>query len=96
MGVFLEYVRTTLTLPFLHLPHLLSNHRSKANWNIDLRLKASKLKSLNVTKIEFMIVHSRQKLQSLNEYTINNVEGVQVNQTTHSKSLELNIDENLP
>ena len=42
-----------------------------------------------------MIIGSRQK-QSLNDYTINiNVDGVQVNQTTHSKSLGLNIDENL-
>ena len=43
-----------------------------------------------------MIIGSRQKLQSLNGYTINiNVDGVQVNQTTRSKSLGLNIDENL-
>ena len=35
-----------------------------------------------------MIISSRQKLQSLNDYTVNmNVDGVQLNQTTHSKSL---------
>ena len=35
-----------------------------------------------------MIISSRQKLQSLNDYTVNmNVDGVQLNKTTHSKSL---------
>ena len=43
-----------------------------------------------------MIISSMQKRQSSNEYTIsNNVDGVQVNQTTFSKSLGLNIDGNL-
>ena len=43
-----------------------------------------------------MIISSRQKLQSLNDYTINiNVGGVQINQTNQSKSLGLIIDENL-
>ena len=43
-----------------------------------------------------MIISSRQKLQSLNDYTVNmNVDGVQLNQTTHSKSLRPNIDNNL-
>ena len=44
----------------------------------DLWLKANKL-SLNVAKTEFMIISSGQKLQSLNDYTINIYEdGVQV------------------
>ena len=39
---------------------------------------------------------SRQKLQSLNDKTINiNVGGVKINQTDHSKALGLNIDGNL-
>ena len=43
-----------------------------------------------------MIISSRQKLQSLNDYTINiNVGGVQISQTNHSKSLGLVIDENI-
>ena len=43
-----------------------------------------------------MITSSRQKLQSLNDKTINsNVDGVKVSQTNHSKALGLNIDENL-
>ena len=51
---------------------------------------------LNVAKTEFMVISSRQKMQSLNEKTINvNVEGVKINQTDHSKALGLNIDENL-
>ena len=65
------------------------------NKQIDLWLKANKL-SLNVAKTEFMIISWRQKLQSLNDYTINiNVDGVQINQTNHSKSVGLYIDENL-
>ena len=41
-----------------------------------------------------MIISSRQKLLSLNDYTINNdIDSVQVNQTTHSKSLGLNTDD---
>ena len=45
---------------------------------------------------EFMVISSRQKLQSLNDKTINvNVEGVRLNQTDYSKALGLNIDENL-
>ena len=63
--------------------------------HIDLWLKANKL-SLNVAKTEFMIISSRQKLHSLNDYTINiNVGGVQINQTNQSKSLGLIINENL-
>ena len=63
--------------------------------SINLWLRANKL-SLNVAKTEFMIISSRQKLQSLNDKTINiNVEGVKINQTDHSKALGLNIDENL-
>lgn len=43
-----------------------------------------------------MIISSRRKLLSLNDYTVTmNVDGVQVNQTTHSKSLGPNIDNNL-
>ena len=63
--------------------------------SINLWLRANKL-SLNVAKTEFMVISSRQKLQSLNDKTINvNVEGVQINQTDHSKALGLKIDENL-
>ena len=63
--------------------------------SINLWLRANKL-SLNVAKTEFMVISSRQKLQSLNDKTINiNVEGVKINQTGHSKALGLNIDENL-
>lgn len=46
--------------------------------HIDLWLKANSV-SLNVAKTESMIISSGQKLQSLNEYTINIYEdGVQV------------------
>ena len=43
-----------------------------------------------------LVISSRQKLQSLNDKTINvYVEGVKLNQTDHSKALGLNIGENL-
>ena len=62
---------------------------------VNLWLRANKL-SLIVAKTEFVIISSRQKLQSLNEKAIKvNVEGVKINQTDHSKALRLNIDENL-
>ena len=47
-------------------------------------------------KLSLWSLGSRQKLQSLNDKTINiNVEGVKINQTDHSKALGLNIDKNL-
>ena len=56
----------------------------------------SKLRSLNVAKTEFMVISSRQKLQSLNDYTMNiNIDGVPINQRNQSKSLGLSIDEDL-
>ena len=38
--------------------------------SINLWLRANKLRSLNVAKTEFMVISSRQKLQSLNDKTI--------------------------
>ena len=62
---------------------------------IKLWLRASKL-SLNVSKTEFMVISSRQKLQSLNDKTINiNANDIKINQTIHSKALGLSTDENL-
>ena len=63
--------------------------------SINLWLRANKL-SLNVAKTEFMIISLRQKLQSINDKTINiNVDDVKVNQTDNRKDLRLNTDENL-
>ena len=46
-----------------------------------------------MAKTEFMVISSRQKLQSLNDKTVNvNVEGVKINQTDHRKALVLNIE----
>ena len=54
--------------------------------NTDLWLKANKL-SLKAAKTELMIISSRQKLLSLNDYAINNdIDSVQVNQTTQQIS----------
>ena len=51
---------------------------------------------LNVAKTEFMVISSRQKLQPLNDYTMNiHIDGVPINQSNQSKSLGLIIDENL-
>ena len=62
--------------------------------HIDLWLKANNL-SLNVAKTESMIISSGQKLQSLNDYTIKIYkDGVQLNETTHSKFIGLT-DDNL-
>ena len=42
-----------------------------------------------------MIISSRQKLQSLNDYSMNiHIDGVPINQSNQSKCLELIIDEN--
>ena len=62
---------------------------------IDRWLKAQKL-SLNVAKMEFMFISSRQKLQSLNDYTTNiHTDGIPINQSNQSKSLGLITDKNL-
>ena len=62
--------------------------------HIDLWLKANNL-SLNVAKTESMIISSGQKLQSLNDHTIKIYkDGVQLNETTHSKFFGLT-DDNL-
>ena len=51
---------------------------------IDRWLKANTL-SLNVAKTEFMVISSRQKLQSLNDYTTNiHIDGVPINQSNQS------------
>ena len=43
-----------------------------------------------------MVISWRQKLQSLNDYTMNiNIDGVPINQSNESESLGLIIDENL-
>ena len=91
--VLLECTLRTLTLARLYLAYLISHYKSILNWNIDLWLKANKL-SLRVAKTESMIISSRQKLLSLNDDTIkNDIDSIKVNQTTHSKSLGLNIDD---
>ena len=77
MWALLECMPTTLMLPFLQLtaiPHLESQINSDLKY-IDRWLKANKL-SFNVAKTEVMVVSSRQKLQSLNDYTMNiHIEG---------------------
>ena len=51
---------------------------------------------INVAKTEFMVISSRQKLQSLIDYTMNiHIDGVLINQSNQSKSLGLIIDKNL-
>ena len=76
------------------IPDLKSQINSDLKY-IDRWLKANKL-SLNVAKTEFMIISSRQKLQSLNDYTMNiHIDSVPINQSNQSKSLRFINDENL-
>ena len=85
---------TNVTFSAATIPHLESQLNSDLKY-IDCWLKANKL-SLNVAKTEFMVISSRQKLQSLNDYTINiHIDGVPINQSNQSKSLRPIIDENL-
>ena len=84
--MYADNTNVTFSAPCVHHLELQLNTELK---HINLWLKANKL-SLNVAKKKFVIISWRQKLQTLNDYTINiNVDGVQVNQTTHRKSLGL-------
>ena len=85
---------TNVTFYAATIPDLESQINSDLKY-INRWLKANKL-SLNVAKTEFMVISSRQKLQSLNDYTMNiHINGVPINQSNQSKSLGLIIDENL-
>ena len=85
---------TNVTFSAATTPDLKSQVNSDMKY-IDRWLKANKL-SLNVAKTEFMVISSRQKLQSLTDYTMNiHKDGVPINQSNQSKSLGLVIDENL-
>ena len=85
---------TYVTFSAATIPDLESLINSDLKY-IDRWLKANKL-SLNVAKTEFMVISSRQKLQSLNDFTMNiHIDSVPINQSNQSKSLGLIIDENL-
>ena len=60
---------TNVTFSAATIPDLESQINSDLKY-IDRWLKANKL-SLNVAKTEFMVISSRQKLQSLNDCTMN-------------------------
>ena len=57
--------------------------------NGDILIAGSTL--ISFVKTEFMVISSRQKLQSLNDYKMN----IHINQSNPSKSLTLTMDENL-
>ena len=59
--------------------------------NISKRLIANKL-TLNMTKIEFMLIGSRQKLNTLTASPVLSINGTPVNQVSTSKSLGVLID----
>ena len=85
---------TNVTFSAATIPDLESEINSDLKY-VDRWLKANKL-SLNVAKPWFMVISSRQKLQSLNDYTMNiHIDGVPINQSNQSKSLGPIIDENL-
>ena len=62
--------------------------------NISKRLIANKL-TLNMTKTEFMLIGSRQKLNTLTASPVLSINGTPVNQVSTSKSLGVLIDANL-
>ena len=68
-GMYADDTNVTFSAPTI--PDLESQINSELK-HIDLWLKANKL-SLNVAKTEFMIICSRQKLQSLNDYILINI-----------------------
>ena len=93
----LECMPTTLMLPFLQLPAIpdLESQINRDLKYIDRWLKANKW-SLKIAKTDFIVISSRQKLQFLNDYTMNvHIDGVPINQSNQSKSLGLIIDQNL-
>ena len=76
---------TNVTFSAATIPDLESQINSDLKY-IDRWLKANKL-SLNVAKTEFMVISSRQKLQSLTDYTVMNIDidGVPRNQSNQKK-----------
>ena len=63
--------------------------------NISKWLIANKL-TLNMTKTEFMLIGSRQKLNALTASPVLSINGTSVNQVSTSKSLGVFIDATLP
>ena len=70
---------------------------AKGSFNISSLIPGSKLLSCTkVAKTEFMVISSRQKLQSLRDCTMNiRIDSVPIDQSNQSKSLGLINDENL-
>ena len=63
--------------------------------NLKIWLVANKL-SLNITKTEFMIIGSRQRLSTIDKYDLKvGVDRDQIHKVSKTKSLGLTIDENL-
>ena len=83
---------TNVTFSAVTIPDLESQINSDLKY-IDRWLKTNKL-SLNVAKTEFMVVSSRQKLQSLNDYTLNvHIDGVPINQSDQNLLWKAHIHE---
>ena len=75
---------SNVTFSAATLPDLECQINSDLNY-IDRWFKANKL-SLNVAKTEFMVISSRQKLQPLNDYTMNiHIDGVPINKAIKAK-----------
>ena len=62
--------------------------------NLNCWLKANKL-SLNIAKTKFMIIGSRQKLQTQNDEFDIEIDGEKIKRVDHTKSLGLIIDDRL-
>ena len=75
---------TNVTFSAATIPDLESQINSDLKY-FDRWLKANKL-SLNVAKTELMVISSRQKLQSLTDYTMNiHIDGVPINKAIKAK-----------
>ena len=76
---------TNITISSATIPDLEPQINSDLKY-IDRWLKAS----LNVAKTAFLVISSRQNLQSLNDYTINiHIDGVSIYQSNQKKSIGL-------
>jgi len=62
--------------------------------NVHNLLRANKL-ILNMTKTEFMLIGSRQRLRNLTIFPTVTIDNVQISQVATAKSLEVTIDNKL-
>jgi len=84
---------TNITLSARNLTDFKSDINPELS-NLNCWLKANKL-SLNIAKTEFMIIGSRQKLQTQSDEFDIEIDGEKIKRVDHTKSLGLIIDDRL-